>query len=152
MTAQAFTDYIYYLERAARSASVAEENLRREIAQYFAELERERQFAFRHYNSMQAVARALGEAAIEEEAPVKGRAVFMRELNWAGVTEQQRAVTDRFAPVILAVWKSGSPARGRQTGDCEVENAPGNPGALTHTARPFGDKENLNGQWQGNPK
>jgi len=124
MTVLAFTDYIYHLKRAARSATVAEENLRREIAQRFSELERERQFAFCRYNLRQAVARALGEAANKEEALAKCRTAFMRELASAGVTEQQRVVIERFAPVILAVWKATHQHEAGEPGIVAVKRVP----------------------------
>lgn len=109
MTTPVLDDYVAELERTARSASVMEEDLRREFARRFELLESERQFAFRRYSLMRAVTQAVAGAANEEEAIGKGNAAFMAEIGWAGATELQRTVTQQFGPVLLAVWNAAHP-------------------------------------------
>lgn len=112
MSAITLADYVADLERSARSASVVEEDLRREFTRRFADLERERQFAFRRFHLMRSVTQAVTGAKDEADALARGAAAFMGEIGWSGASEQQRAVTERFRPVVLAAWSAAHPAEG----------------------------------------
>jgi hypothetical protein len=103
-------DYIANLERNARAASIAEEEFRREATRRFAELERDRQYAFRRHSLMRAASEAVTAAAEEEDALAKGRAAFMAELGWTGATERQRNIIERFKPVVQAIWTTAHAA------------------------------------------
>lgn len=105
MTGNAIAAYLDRLDHAARSASIEEEDYRREAMEQIKLLERQRAFAFRRLNLMRAVAASLAEAKDEAEAAACGSAAFLRELNWNGATERQREVVDKFLPVVIALWQ-----------------------------------------------
>jgi len=123
MIAPTLAEYLDRLESSARSASVAEEELRRELTRRVAELERERQFAYRRCNLMRAVVSAVGDAAEREEAVAKGTAAFMRELGWTGASERRRLIIERFEAVVLAVWQAARSEEGRPSDFAAIDAA-----------------------------
>jgi hypothetical protein len=97
--------YLDRLDRAARAASAEEDTYRKDAMERIKALERQRAFAFRRLNLVNAVAASLADAKDEAEATARGSAAFLRELNWNGATERQREVVDKFMPVVTALWQ-----------------------------------------------
>ena len=71
MMATTIGAYLEELENSAQSASTVEENVRREFIGRLADLERERQFAYRRFNLMAAVFGAMTDAKDADEADAK---------------------------------------------------------------------------------
>src|SRR5690606_319997 len=109
--------YLEKLDAAARSASLAEDAYRSEVAERVKSLERARAFSFRRAHLVRVVAASMGGAENEEEAIAAGSAAFLREIGWNGATEAQREVMERFKPVMTALWE--------MAGDGTAEIKPG---------------------------
>lgn len=123
MTRSDFTACLARLGEAAREAGIAEESFRKEAARRIEALRQERAFAFRRLNLLRAVGAAVEEAQDEEQALASGRAVFLRETGLHGVDDRQKAVIERFLPVISAVWLATG--AGRQEAEDAVDADPG---------------------------
>jgi hypothetical protein len=106
MTDESVNDVLQRLNAAAQTASIAEEDYRREAMARIKELERARSFAYRRLNLMTAVANAMAGAEDRAEATAAATGAFLNELNWNGASESQRQVADRFMPVIDAIWQA----------------------------------------------
>lgn len=94
------------LKRAADTATVAEEQFRREIAQRVKALETERAIAFRRLNLMRAVADVVAGAESEEIAVAGATAVLRTKLGWSNDSEARAEVISRFAPVAQEMFAS----------------------------------------------
>ncbi len=101
--------YLASLNALASTASVTEDDFRRNIVAKMRELEEARAFAYRRLNLMKGVASAVSGAKDEEEARKAGVDVLYREIGWTGATEFQRTGAEKFAPVALAVWEATKP-------------------------------------------
>jgi hypothetical protein len=98
----AFTSYVERLTATAKAASVAEQEHARQAAARAAELRADRAFAWRRLNLMRSVAAAVRDGE-EGEAAAAGRAALFAAVGWSGATDAERAVADRFAPVVIEV-------------------------------------------------
>lgn len=101
---KAVAPFVHTLEAEASRAAAAEATYRRETAARIKELERERSFAFRRLNLMQAVAAATGRAESEELAVAGGLAILRSKLGWSNDTEARSATLAQFAPVAKALF------------------------------------------------
>ena len=109
MIGSEYAAYLEDLDRRARAASATEEQFRKEAARQTEQLKNERVFAYRRLNLLRAIGRAVATAKDEAEAQGSGRSVFFREVGWNGATRAQRDGAERFAPVILAIWRAAGP-------------------------------------------
>jgi hypothetical protein len=103
MTDTALAAVIETLTAAARTASIAEQDHQKEAARRAAELRVERAFAWRRLNLVRATASAVRGAEGPEAIASPGRATLLREVGWAGATEAQREVAERFVPVAASL-------------------------------------------------
>jgi hypothetical protein len=92
------------LKAAADEAEKAEGQFRREIAQRIALLERERAFAFRRLNLMQAVTKAVTGAESEEAAVACALDALCDKLGWQAASPARDAVLTQFTPVVQSVF------------------------------------------------
>jgi hypothetical protein len=106
MTAQPLTALLDNLDHIAHTASINEENYRKEAAARFRELEQDRAFGFRRLNLMRTVTAAIVGSETEEDAVEKGSAAFLLELGWAGTSETQQEALEHFCPIIRACWQA----------------------------------------------
>ncbi len=97
------------LKLAANRATVAEDDIRREVARRIKVLEVERAFAFRRLNLMRAIADVVAGAEGEEIAVAAATAVLRTKLGWSDDSEARDEVVSRFAPVAQAIFASLSP-------------------------------------------
>jgi hypothetical protein len=97
-----FTSYLDRLTATATAASAAEQEHARRAAARAAELRTERAFAWRRLNLMRSIAAAVRDAE-EAEAVAAGRAALLAAVGWTGLAEPERAIADRFTPVVAAV-------------------------------------------------
>ena len=98
--------FLLELKSAAEAAKAAEVSFRREAAGHIATLERERAFAFRRLNLMQAIAEAVVSAENEEVAVASAFAVLRMRLGWTSDSEALSEVITHFGPVAIAVFRS----------------------------------------------
>jgi hypothetical protein len=91
------------LTATAKAASTAEQDHQKEAARRAAELRTERAFAWRRLNLVRATATAVRGAEGPEAVAAAGRATLLAETGWAGATEAQREVAEKFVPVAQAV-------------------------------------------------
>jgi len=103
------TSFLEDLATAARGAETAEATFRREVAARVAELERERAFAYRRVNLMNAIVEAVGRAQDEPAAIAYGSAALRGRLGWDSDSEPRVAVLAAFAPVVQAVFAGLAP-------------------------------------------
>jgi type I site-specific restriction endonuclease len=104
MTEQTLTVFLDGLEQAAHTASAAEENFRREVAERLRAVEQERAFGFRRLNLMRSVTAAIAAGKDEDEALAKGREVFLHELQITTTSEANQETLHQFEPVLRACW------------------------------------------------
>jgi hypothetical protein len=100
--------FLLKLKTAAEAAKAAEGSFRREAAKQIAALERERAFAFRRLNLMQAVADAMASAESEEIAVASAFATLRTRLGLNADSEALSEVITRFGPVAQAAFRSAS--------------------------------------------
>ncbi|MBN9600451.1 MAG: hypothetical protein J0G28_12365 [Afipia sp.] len=105
MTAQTLTAFLDGLEQVAHAASTVEETYRREAAERFEVLAKERAYGFRRLNLMRSVVNAIAGSKDEDEAIVRGSAAFLQEVGWSSITEAQQEALEHFHPVIRAAWQ-----------------------------------------------
>jgi hypothetical protein len=94
------------LREAAETAKHAETTFRREAANRIAALERERAFAFRRLNLMQAAVEAMASAESEELAVAGALAALRSRLGWTTDSEGREEVLTHFGPVALAIYQA----------------------------------------------
>ncbi len=93
-------------ESAAKTAQVAEADLRKRMAEQIGRLERQRAFAFRRTRLIRTLAGSAGPEASEPEQVWGAQRQAVRdELGWTGKSESYDAILARLQPVALAVWK-----------------------------------------------
>ena len=103
----AATSFLDELKTVATRAEAAEAQYRQEAVQRTAQLEKERAFAYRRLNLLNAVAGAMPRAVEDEDAAVTDGLVLLRDrLNWSTVDESRNEVLRRFAPVVVAVLRA----------------------------------------------
>ena len=73
--------------------------------QRVAQLEKERAFAFRPLNLLNAVAGAVGQAEAEDAAVASELSLLRDRLDWSTV-DDKRSESSRFAPMAAAVFRS----------------------------------------------
>lgn len=100
------TRFLVELKTAAEAAKVAEGRFRREAAVRIEALEKERAFAFRRFNLMQAIAGAMASAESEEIAVASAFATLRTRLGWNSDSEARSEVMTRFGQVVLAVFRA----------------------------------------------
>lgn len=126
MSEQGLQKLIHDLDKAAHGVSVAEQAIRREMAERIAVLSRARTFAFRRLNFMKAIVAAIAAAEDYASAMTHATTAFLRETNWNGASETQREVVEKFLPVANAIWDLQQSGRkdeaedGEQVGDPAV--------------------------------
>lgn len=103
--------YLDTLKSDAENANLAEDKFRREIVERTKEFERERAFAFRRFNLMQAVAEGMNSAESEEIAVAAAAAILRSRLGWSDDSEARSEVISRFAPVALAMFAQLKPEK-----------------------------------------
>jgi hypothetical protein len=93
-------------ESAAKTAQVAEAELRNRMAEQIGRLERQRAFAFRRTRLIRTLANSVG-AEVAEPEQVWGaqRQAVRDELGWTEQSDVYDAILVRLQPVALAVWK-----------------------------------------------
>lgn len=106
MTAQPLTALLDNLDQIAHTASINEENYRKEAAARFRELEQDRAFGFRRLNLMRTVTAAITNSEGEDDAILKGSAAFLQELGWTAASEMQQEALEHFCPIISACWQA----------------------------------------------
>jgi len=94
------------LKAAAAQAEAAEAQYRQEAVQRIAQLEKERAFAFRRLNLVNAVAGAVRQAENEEAAVAGGLALLRDRVDWSTVDERRSEVLARFSPLVAAVFRA----------------------------------------------
>jgi hypothetical protein len=92
-------------ETAAKTAQLAEETLRKKMAQEVAHLERQRAFAFRRTRLIRTLASSSAGADSEAAAAAAQRVAVRDELGWSGEGEAHGKILDRLMPVGSAVWQ-----------------------------------------------
>jgi len=112
----ATTSFLEELKAAADRAAAAEMRYRREAVARIAQLEKERAFAFRRLNLMNAVTGAVRRAENEEAAVADGLALLRDRVNWSTVDETRNEVLSRFSPVIVAILREVAPAEDAPSG------------------------------------
>ena len=98
--------FLLELKTAAEAAKTAEASFRREATLRVAALEKERAFAFRRLNLMQAIAEAMVSAESEEIAVASAFAALRTRLGWNSDSEARSEVIMHFSPVALAVFRA----------------------------------------------
>jgi len=112
----ATTSFLEELKAAADRAAAAEMQYRREAAARTAQLEKERAFAFRRLNLINAVTGAVRRAENEETAVVDGLALLRDKVNWSTVDETRNEVLSRFSQVIVAILREVAPSEDESSG------------------------------------
>jgi hypothetical protein len=103
-------------ESAAKSAQVAEAELRKTMTEQIARLERQRAFAFRRTRLVRTLADSAGvEASQPEQVWAAQRQAVRDELGWTGTSEAYDAILARLRPVGLAVRTCACAAEGEAT-------------------------------------
>jgi hypothetical protein len=93
-------------ESAAKTAQVAEAELRKRMTEQVALAERQRAFAFRRTRLIRTLAGSAGAQAAEPEQVWGAQRQSVRdELGWTGKSDAYDAILARLQPVALAVWK-----------------------------------------------
>jgi hypothetical protein len=95
---------------AANRAGVAEAQYRQQAAKEIAQFERERAYAFRRFNLMNAVADAVAQSEDEDSSVTNARAVLRGKLGWGTDSEARNEVLTHFAPVAQAVFRCLAPS------------------------------------------
>lgn len=91
-------------ESAAKSAQVAETEMRKTMAERIARLERQRAFAFRRTRLIRTLANSAGvEGSEPEQVWAVQRQAVHDELGWTGKSEAYDAILSRLQPVAQAV-------------------------------------------------
>ena len=98
------------LKQAALATEAAEAAFRRVAAERINALERERAFAFRRLNLMQAIAEVVARADSGETAVASGLAALRARLGWSTDSDARDAVLSRFAPVAQAMFADLAPS------------------------------------------
>lgn len=106
MTAVSALPVLQALAAAADGADRAERQYRQDAGQRIAALEQERAFAFRRLNLMRELADAIAGADAEESAVGIAAATLRGKLGWSSESEARSEVTERFAPVAQALFRS----------------------------------------------
>ena len=102
----AAASFLEAFKAAAARAQAAEAQYRQEAVQRVAQLEKERAFAFRRLNLLNALAEVTGRAENEEAAITDGLALLRERLSWSTVDEARSEVLSRFAHVVVAVARA----------------------------------------------
>lgn len=118
------SSFLDKLKAAADRVSVAEDELRREVAERTKALANERAFAFRRLNLMRAIAEIVAGAESEEIAVAAATAVLRAKLGWASDSEARDEVVSRFAPVAQSMFASLSAENAAAASGDEDESAP----------------------------
>jgi hypothetical protein len=101
------------LESAAKTAQVAEAELRKRMAEQIGRLERQRAFAFRRTRLVRTLVHSAGaEASEPEQVWAAQRQAVREELGWTEKSDVYDAILVRLQPVALAVWKCACAADG----------------------------------------
>jgi hypothetical protein len=91
-------------ESAAKSAQVAEAELRKTMTEQIGRLERQRAFAFRRSRLVRTLADSAGlEASEADQVWAMQRQAVREELGWTGKSEAHDAILARLQPVAQAV-------------------------------------------------
>jgi hypothetical protein len=91
-------------EAEAKTAQVAEAELRKTMAAQIARLERQRAFAFRRTRLIRALAKGVGAEALEPEEIWRAqRQAVSDELGWTATSEAYDTILTRLEPVARAV-------------------------------------------------
>jgi hypothetical protein len=91
-------------ESAAKSAQVAEAELRKTMTEQIGRLERQRAFAFRRSRLVRTLTGSAGTGASEpEQVWAAQRQAVREELGWTGASEVYDAILARLRPVGLAI-------------------------------------------------
>jgi len=98
------SSFLNTLELAAKLATETENDFRRDSAMRAKSLERERAFAHRRLNFMQAIADAVATAESEEIAVAAATAVMRAKLGWSSDSDARTDVLLRFVPVAQQVF------------------------------------------------
>jgi hypothetical protein len=106
--------YLDDLKHAAERASVAEDSLRREIAQRVKAAEQERAIAFRRLNLMRAIAETIASAESEEIAVAGAGAALRARLGWNQPNDMRDAIITQFAAVAQAMFADLAPPQAEQ--------------------------------------
>jgi hypothetical protein len=106
--------YLAALKADADRATAAEDTFRREIGSRTRELERQRAFAFRRLNLMNAIGEVIAAAESEEIAVAGAGAVLRARLGWSSDSDARSEVVSRFAPVAQAMFVQLTPEETEQ--------------------------------------
>ncbi len=110
------TSFLEELKAAATRAEAAEAQYRQDAVQKIAQLERERAFAYRRLNLLNAVAGAAARAEDEDAAVTDGLALLRERLDWSTIDDARSEVLSRFAQVVAAVARAVRRSEGPSSG------------------------------------
>lgn len=111
----AATALVAEFEAAAKTAQVVEEELRKEMTQRIARLERQRAFAFRRTRLIRTLAINTGPETQEfDKAWSVQRQAVRDELGWTGPSEAYDAILTRLLPVGRSVWQCVCPIQSEE--------------------------------------
>jgi len=93
-------------ESAAKTAQIAETELRKTMGEQIARLERQRAFAFRRTRLIRTLADSAGAEALKPgEVWNAQRQAVRDELGWTGASDAYDAILTRLQPVAGTVWQ-----------------------------------------------
>jgi hypothetical protein len=116
-------------EAAAKTAQIAETELRKTMAEQIGRLERQRAFAFRRTRLIRTLAAAAGTADVEETDEAEARPIIWKrqqlavrdELGWTDESKSYDAIIVQLQPVGLAVWQCACSAEAAASSHVQAE-------------------------------
>jgi hypothetical protein len=110
-------------EAAATAAGQAEAALRRRVQAEIAAAERVRAFAYRRFNLLATLTRAIGPAETEETAVAYGLAAVRAQLGWMDDSDTRTETLSRLAPVVRTTFACLAPVEDGVTSAADVAAA-----------------------------